>query len=1085
MEEKININCEIGKQEAETIINVNGSLYNIRENKILDNKNLLKKYYQLDYGAFLEKNCKNKKTIIREDVLSDIYEKLEKVEILLLYGNPGVGKSFIASEIKKNYETIYISVNKKSEKEIYLYLISKFLTKEEIENKNLISIEDIKTELELNMMDREKLFIFDDIEKNPNICEIITSLELFKNKVLFISRIRNLKFNKEISEYELKGFSIEEIKYFLQFNNIKLNNIKLDELIEKSQGNPLYLYYFSHYQITPLPEGVLKFQETLWQEMTPFQKNILSFISLPLFSLTFKEIKKCIEVLNKKIMDSFNFQKEMEKISYLLIKNEKKYFIFHSSLSEYILEILEELEIDNEYKKILAKIKIENEDFLEAVHLLLDVSESEFLKEIIFFPLNEIRELGLFEFGIKVLKKAIKLYSAETTDETNARGFAYNRLTLFYNDLYMINESKEANELSIKCFEKTNNLMGLLNAKLFKAMDLIKENKREEAKSLVENIKEKIPEKGYLKSSLCVNLSKFYLDLNDYKEAKKYAEISYIEFQKETNESIKLEGVKTSLSYLTISYSFLDGKENLEKSIEYGELLYNISLEINDLRTRVSVCNSLTRSYRELNNYEKAYIVCDEAIRLSKSMKSNGLIIVNIINKGNIYKKERKFKEALQFYEEAKEYSVKNNILAEEVRVLKLISDIYLEIQEYEKGKIVIKEFLEKSKKSGIYYRISEAYYNFGRISYYLNEKKWKIYLLKSLKITLKAKEYEEVIDDTFKIINLFKENLKQSEIIFCFGFLIEKNVYKVNLEKFLFFVAINDSINFSQKIDILKLIIEKSDIETVLTRDILINFIEAIQKYGIISFDKILELMKEFLDRKDREEFLTYFLISIIGFSKNFNKENQDKLFEEISIFFERFYYRKIQMEEFILTICSEELKLQIIGKNSNLAVSNLAIIIGILIKTNIKKIIEELNILNKKNYTIIIENFSNVLKYEKEKNEEIIKEIEEQSKDYILGIDKEDKTIWIFIKDDFQDNIYLLKDGEKLGLLDILLHLFMVIFKVEKNELKNPEEKIVELLISIFLPRIKAEENLSSNEEINIFKVKNDVNKILRKSY
>ena len=59
------------------------------------------------------------------------------------------------------------------------------------------------------------------------------------------------------------------------------------------------------------------------------------------------------------------------------------------------------------------------------------------------------------------------------------------------------------------------------------------------------------------------------------------------------------------------------------------------------------------------------------------------------------------------------------------------------------------------------------------------------------------------------------------------------------------------------------------------------------------------------------------------------------------------------------------------------------------------------------------------------------------------------------------------------------------MVIFKVEKNELKNPEEKIVELLISIFLPRIKAEENLSSNEEINIFKVKNDVNKILRKSY
>lgn len=189
--------------------------------------------------------------------------------------------------------------------------------------------------------------------------------------------------------------------------------------------------------------------------------------------------------------------------------------------------------------------------------------------------------------------------------------------------------------------------------------------------------------------------------------------------------------------------------------------------------------------------------------------------------------------------------------------------------------------------------------------------------------------------------------------------------------------------------------------------------------------------------------------------------------------------------MEEFILTICSEELKLQIIGENSNLAVSNLAIIIGILIKTNIKKITEELNILNKKNYTIIIESFSNILKYKKEKNKEIIKEIEEQSKDYILGIDKEDKTICIFIKDDFQDNIYLLKDGEKLGLLDVLLHLLMGISKVEKNELKNLEEKTAELLISIFLPKIKVEKKLSLNEEVNIFQVKNDVSRILKKLY
>lgn len=64
-------------------------------------------------------------------------------------------------------------------------------------------------------------------------------------------------------------------------------------------------------------------------------------------------------------------------------------------------------------------------------------------------------------------------------------------------------------------------------------------------------------------------------------------------------------------------------------------------------------------------------------------------------------------------------------------------------------------------------------------------------------------------------------------------------------------------------------------------------------------------------------------------------------------------------------------------------------------------------------------------------------------------------------------------------------MLHLFLVIFKVEKNELKGIEEKIAELLISMFLPKIKVERNLSINKEINFFQVKNDVNEILKKLY
>ena len=1086
MEEKIvNKECKIEKQEAETIYNINGNLKIYNENRGLDNKNLLKKYSALDYGFFLEKSYSEKKVIIRTRVLLEIQRILENTQILLLYGDPGVGKSFLVSEIKKNYETIYISIKAKSEKEICLYLLSKLLIEEEIESKELISIEDIRSELEINLINNKKLFIFDDIEKNPKILEVITSLELFENKILFISRIKNLKSNRQFLEYELKGFTTEEAKEFLKINNVKLtNNMEMDKLIEISQRNPLYLYYYSHYQITPLPEGLKNFQIALWNEMTSFQKEILSFISLPLFELSFKDIKKCIEITNSKSMNLFDFQNELDKLSHLLVKNNGCYSVFHSSLSEYILEILNELEIVDEYKKILANIKIENKNFLEAVYLLLDIPKSK-LKEIIFFPINEIRELGLLSFGVKVLKKAIQLHTTETNDDIRARGFAYHYLTLFYNDLYMLDESIQANNYSIECFEKINDVEALLNAKLFKAIDLLKENKRQEAKILVEEIKEKIPEEGYLKASLCINLSKFYIDLNNYMEAKKYAEISYIEFQKEQQEIIKLNGIKQSLNNLAIAYSLLDGKENLEKSIEYGKLLYEISMKTNDIRTRVSISNLLTRSYKELNDYENAHKFCDEAINLSKTMKSIVLIVKNIINKGNVYKKEEKNNKALECYIEAKQYSIENSILEEEVRVLKLITDIYFESKDYKEGKIIAEEFLEKSKKLGIYYRINEAYYILGRISYHLNEEKWKIYLFESLKVLYREKEYEEAINDTFNIINTFKESLQQFDIISYIKLLIENEAYKVNLEKVLFFIATNDLINFSQKIDILKLIIEKPNIEKILTKDILINFIEVIQlKNKEILPDKIMELIEVFLKNKTLKEFMAYLLISIICFSKSFDKESQDKLLEKFSNILEQVYYRETSTNEFILTICSKKLKLQIIGEKTKLVTLNLAIIIGLLIKNNITEIVRELNILNERYYTIIIENYSNTLKYKLQENREIIKDINQKSKNYILGVDKE-KNIWIFIKDNFQEDIYLLKEGEKLGLLDTLFDLFILMYKIEKTKLEdNVEEKIVELLISIFLPKIKVKKERVA-EELNILQIKNDITNVLEKLY
>ncbi|MCQ9628356.1 hypothetical protein HS141_15670 [Cetobacterium somerae] len=639
----------------------------------------------------------------------------------------------------------------------------------------------------------------------------------------------------------------------------------------------------------------------------------------------------------------------------------------------------------------------------------------------------------------------------------------------------MIAESTKANYLSIECFEKINDLEALLSAKLFQALDLLESSKEKEACILIEEIKKKIPKEGYIKASLCVNLSKFYIDFQDYMEAKKYAELAYIEFQKLKEDIIKMDGIKHSLNNLAISYSFLKGEENLKLSVDYAKLLYDFCLKTNDLRTRASIANLLTISYRKLRNYKEAHKVCNEAIKLSKAMNSDYLLIINLINKGNIYKDEDNNIEALNCYIEAKQYSLERNILKEELRALKLIVDIYIKCENYLEGIVIAEDFLKKSKELNVYYRISEAYDALSEINYYLNEDKWKAYSMESLKILFEEEKYEEAIDTTLKIINVFSAKLTQIEIQFYFELLIKSEIYKENLSKIIAFIATNNSISFSQKIDLLKLIIVKPNIEKILAREVLLEFVEHIQKNeNEISLNKIMELLELLLKNKINEEFNTYFLITVIGFSKNFDLIIQNQLLETISNLFIGVYFRKTLFNELIITVsCSRELKLQIVCGDSNLVEINLSIIIGIFFKFSTEKILKEMKTLNKRYYTISIDTYSHCLNHAPEKEAKMIEE--NKSELYIIGTDKENGIISFFINDNFQDYISLSGDEGATGLLGILLQLFRLMSKDEKDQ--SIEEKNIELLTSLLLPKIKNKNKLLK-EKIDLLQVKKDFN-------
>ncbi len=217
------------------IYNVNGDLI-INQDLEKENLNFLKKMKRIDYNYYLNNSFQKKNTINRDNLIKRVSELLKVNNNLLIYGKPGIGKSFLLSEIGKNEDGIYVSFKLETEKKILLYLLSKILPEEEVNNLKVLTMDDILLEFEIALQFSKRVFILDDCEKNVPLLEKLAILEKFENNFLFCARHSDFNFGNIIYKHEITGFSESEIKEFLELNKIEVNKKKYKELLGVPSG---------------------------------------------------------------------------------------------------------------------------------------------------------------------------------------------------------------------------------------------------------------------------------------------------------------------------------------------------------------------------------------------------------------------------------------------------------------------------------------------------------------------------------------------------------------------------------------------------------------------------------------------------------------------------------------------------------------------------------------------------------------------------------------------------------------------------------------------------------------------------------
>ncbi|WP_439488181.1 tetratricopeptide repeat protein [Algoriphagus sp.] len=827
---------KIETQNAETIYNIAGNmqLHNSEEVVALLNKDKQEKLKELNSISFfdlLSKEYSDRNLIERDNETALIKNRLDEKHQLILHGEPGIGKTTILFQLSRKLENlVYISVKGKSPISVISYLINKIRISNGKDLLEIKTIDEAFDWLQSSLQKSKQCFIIDDCEQDQETITKIIALNKFETTFLFATRNNLLFESSGIDFHSCSPFSEEEVNQFLKAQGLLLNKLEFNDILYASNGNPLYLYYFSKYQISPLPSNLVEYQNSIWSGLSSSQQEIIALISIPYFNITSSELA---EVLKCEL--NLHFTKEIDSLS-SLVKNHKGVLeLFHPSFKEFILEKLESKGLLNFYKEKLGVYYLEKEEIVQATYLLIDFAPSKIDKYLIdVFP--SLISWGELSFALKVLNTKLK-----TSEKNLEKGYLYYHLCHVHHLLGNKNESTISIDKSLDHLKSAKNKKFYAAALMFKAMDLIEHGDVVEATRIADKVFLKIKDKDNdFKAPILVNLSKIYVDLFEFEKGAKACKEAFEIFEEKGYK----EGMINSLVNLVSCLTQINEHKN--EAEKYGLKLLGIIEQTSEFSIEVIVLNALASIYRSKEDFPKAKEYCNRAIELCQKYEMKDRVILNLINYGNILRDEGDIDGAKKIYNESLIKTKESNLKKEESRIYWILSSIQRDLNDLESSI----EFADKSIKNGkeinFYYGVANA----------LKEKS-ETYLL--MKEPIKAAEALVESGEYFAKIDQFYESYQRniSKAIELYNKAGEKIKANEVLNKLIIVVAQKNNVD-----DAIGLIVNSSDVETIKT-----------------NFEK---LFRNYFSNENGSNIIKSFL-SFVNYCKGLNEIEGKELFKII----------------------------------------------------------------------------------------------------------------------------------------------------------------------------------------------------------
>lgn len=592
-----------------------------------------------DPGFVAEALAPSSKRISRERLGQELDDQLASDPVALVVGPLGSGKTVFLSTLSQRKAWAFVHCGVKSPSEVLADAANSIRKLIDLPAKGFLLAEEAKSALRSAWSASASVtLVLDDLRSAQTLEYVRSVAPVSSTRRLVVSSRESIATSG--STFQLPPLTLDEIRRFVELNRSEpLLPGELVELERKSEGNPLYLRYYSAGQPGEFAASLTEYETRAWSALTADAREVLVYLAWSSRPLSLQELSELatgsggsIEELADTIESAVNF----------VVQSNRGYSIFHPHAAETIQNVIGRSKPRLKfYVERLSKWFFDNRDYVAAFASL----------SLTCFPASpKLLEMAARQSAVKGdLRTAIEIVTRQV-DNARAAGDRTGERDLLLH-LGQIQSLAGRPDEALETIEsaaqvQTDNPPPIELEELKAMVGAHAKGNRDSFLHLISR-RDAYRDSGDIWNAarLSLDISAYYIRQDRPEDSAKESAFAIQAFQEcDDDYGLRL----ATFNYLS-AISALPNKEK-----EADALILELQADRSDMpQQRAILCNVLCRRARERNDIAGAKAFAREAIEIGQSLGDNSIVCNNLINLGNAYRQEGQLDSAIAQYEAA------------------------------------------------------------------------------------------------------------------------------------------------------------------------------------------------------------------------------------------------------------------------------------------------------------------------------------------------------------------------------------------------------------------------------------------------